>query len=80
MNSGKALLGVVAGIAAGAALGILFAPEKGKETRRKISKKGLDLADAVNDKIDKKFEALLDALNCQIKKTNATGATSKENG
>jgi hypothetical protein len=39
----------------------------------------MDLADAVNDKIDKKFEVLLDALNCQIKKANATDATAKEN-
>ena len=29
MNSGKALLGVMAGIATGAVIGVLFAPEKG---------------------------------------------------
>ncbi len=44
MSTGKLLLGVVAGVAAGALVGILFAPDKGSETRRKISKKGADYA------------------------------------
>ncbi|MFZ6014344.1 MAG: YtxH domain-containing protein, partial [Bacteroidota bacterium] len=45
MNNGKAVLAVVAGVAAGVALGMLFAPDKGSDTRKKISKKGEDLAD-----------------------------------
>lgn len=56
MNKGKALLGVLAGIAAGAALGVLFAPDKGSNTRKKIINDGKDLADAINDKIDEKFD------------------------
>jgi gas vesicle protein len=39
MNTGKTIIGVVAGLAAGALLGVLFAPDKGTDTRRKISKK-----------------------------------------
>ncbi len=62
MTKGKALLGVLAGVAAGAALGILFAPDKGENTRKNLSKKGEDLADAVNDKIESKFDELLDAI------------------
>jgi gas vesicle protein len=42
MSSSKVLLGVLVGAAAGTALGILLAPEKGSETRRKISKKSED--------------------------------------
>ena len=36
MKAGKVFLGVLAGVAAGAVLGILFAPDKGSKTRKKI--------------------------------------------
>ena len=62
MTTGKAILGIVAGLATGAALGMLFAPDKGENTRRKIVKKGEDLSSALNKKIDEKFNDLLDAV------------------
>ena len=52
MNSGKVVLGVLAGVAVGAALGILFAPDKGSKTRKQILSKGGDYADAIKDKLD----------------------------
>lgn len=69
MSTGKALLGVLAGMAAGAALGLLFAPEKGSNTRKKIVRKGEDLAEAVNDKIDEKFNELVGVLTGKGKKS-----------
>ncbi|HEY6063280.1 MAG TPA: YtxH domain-containing protein [Chitinophagaceae bacterium] len=60
-NSGKILAAVAAGIAAGAVLGILFAPDKGSETRRKISEQGKKMADGIKVKINQgkeKFEDL----------------------
>ena len=54
MNTGKVLLGVVAGIAVGALLGVLFAPDKGCDTRRKIGQKKDDITDelkVVNDEV-----------------------------
>ena len=36
-NNGNTVLGILAGTAVGAVLGILFAPDKGSETRRKIA-------------------------------------------
>jgi gas vesicle protein len=49
MNASKVLLSFVAGAAVGAALGILFAPDKGIETRRKISEKSNDMAGSLKD-------------------------------
>ena len=51
MNSGsKVLLGVLAGAAAGAILGVLFAPETGEETRKRISEGSKDLTTGLKDK------------------------------
>ena len=52
MSTGKVLLGLVAGAAAGAVLGILFAPEKGSTTRQQISEKGEDILDSLKTKLD----------------------------
>jgi gas vesicle protein len=51
-SSGKVLLGVLAGVATGAVLGILFAPDKGSETRKKIAQKGEDYVDGLKGKFD----------------------------
>jgi gas vesicle protein len=63
MSTSKVLLGVLAGVAVGATLGILFAPDKGSATRKKISKKSHDYAEDLSQKfndfiesITKKFE------------------------
>jgi gas vesicle protein len=68
MKKEKAILAVLVGVAAGALLGVLFAPDKGQYTRKKIIRKGGDLADALNDTIDEKFSDLCTAVKGQLKK------------
>jgi len=69
MNTGKTMLAVLASLAAGAAIGVLFAPDKGSDTRKKISKKGKNLTKAMTDKIDGKFDELLTAIKGKAKET-----------
>ncbi|MBL7747984.1 MAG: YtxH domain-containing protein [Chitinophagaceae bacterium] len=49
-NAGKIVAALFAGAAIGAAAGILLAPDKGSETRKKIKEKGEKLAKGVKDK------------------------------
>ena len=56
--SKKLLTGVILGAAVGAAMGILFAPDKGKETRKKLAKQGGNMGDAVKNKFNELGEAL----------------------
>lgn len=69
MNTGKAILGVLAGIAAGTVIGMLFAPDKGADTRKVLLGKGEGLAKDINKKIDKKFDKLMRAVTAKIKHT-----------
>ncbi|MBD0850091.1 YtxH domain-containing protein [Maribacter arenosus] len=68
-NTGNTLLAIIAGSAIGAALGVLFAPDKGEVTRRKIADQAaaskeaitnnaMDLKDRVVSKISSESETL----------------------
>lgn len=57
-DNSKTVVALLAGLAAGAALGILFAPDKGDETRDKLSQSLKDLSDTVKDKAADELDAL----------------------
>lgn len=52
------MLGVFGGLVAGALLGILLAPDKGSNTRKKIMRKGEDLVDNAKDRLDEMVEGV----------------------
>ena len=78
MTTGKALIGMLAGLAAGTVIGMILAPAKSGRLRKIISRKSEDLADAINDKIDEKFEELLNKVSGRVKKTKSRDEVSSD--
>lgn len=58
MSTGKVVLGVLAGATAGALAGVLFAPHRGKVTRKKIIRSGGALAEEVKEKFDEFIDSV----------------------
>ena len=52
MRSGKIVTSILIGAAAGAVLGVLFAPDKGSKTRKRILRKKIEFRDSLKDKIN----------------------------
>lgn len=74
-DNSKVLVALLAGIAAGAALGILFAPEKGTETRDKLNDALKNLGDTIKDRAAEEIDnlaSLKDKIVDNIKSTLGT--------
>jgi gas vesicle protein len=80
MSTTKVVLGVVAGAATGALLGVLFAPARGAVTRRSILRKGErqvddlkhsfnEFIDSITDKFDKVKEEVVEFAEEAMTKT-----------
>ena len=78
MSTGKVVLGALAGIAVGAVLGILFAPEKGSTTRKQIMDKGDDYVDGLKSKYKDLSDAVKDQLKSSKKEVKKLAQKGKE--
>ena len=72
MNSGKVVLGVLGGVAAGALIGILFAPDKGSKTRKKILDSGKDYVGDLKDKLEDLYNEATDKFENFVSDTKET--------
>lgn len=69
MKTSNVVLGVIGGLAAGAILGVLFAPDKGENTRKKIAKKSGELKDNVKSSFNDFLTSVEDQYHNIVSKT-----------
>ncbi|MEX2595053.1 MAG: YtxH domain-containing protein [Anditalea sp.] len=77
MNASKLLLSAIAGVAIGIQIGVLIAPEKGEDTRRKLSKKGDDYLDEINAQINRFIDGVTEKLDKVNKNVSDVGERGK---
>src|SRR6201991_3019518 len=77
MSNSKVLVGFLVGAAVGGALGLLLAPDKGSETRKKIIETGNDLGDSIAEfggTVKDKFNEVVDGVKGSFNKTKNTAS------
>jgi gas vesicle protein len=68
MKTSKTLIGILGGVAVGATLGILFAPDKGLNTRKTIIKKSTDVKDDLKGQMDSIIHSFIGKCNSFMNK------------
>ncbi|MEO6981029.1 MAG: YtxH domain-containing protein [Mucilaginibacter sp.] len=58
-DNSKVFVALLVGLAAGAALGVLFAPDKGNETRDKLAESLKNLGDSIKETASAEIENLI---------------------
>ncbi|WP_366183949.1 YtxH domain-containing protein [Flavobacterium ovatum] len=68
MKTNKTIIGILGAAAIGSILGILFAPDKGANTRKKIAKKTAKTTDEIKGKIDELKDTISEKYNAAMQK------------
>lgn len=78
-DSVKTLLAFLGGAVAGAAIGILLAPDKGSETRKKIVNRAKDMGNDLTDAAMNKYDEFMDWKNSLMGDAEDAVAKAKSN-
>jgi gas vesicle protein len=76
-NSGK-FMAFLAGAAAGAAIGLLMAPDKGDVTREKLSRQADDLLSDLEDQWEQSYAKIRDLANNALEEAEKLSAQAQE--
>ena len=78
-DNSKVFVALLVGLAAGAALGVLFAPDKGGETRDKLSESLKSLTDSIKETAANEIDNLLNLKDRVVDniKTKMNGAEAE---
>lgn len=68
MKTNKTVIGFLGGVVVGTTLGILFAPDKGSNTRKKIIKKSTDATEDLKEKLGKIADSVSGKYNSLMNK------------
>ena len=78
-DSGKIISALLVGVAIGGVLGILFAPDKGSKTRKKLAEKAGDLTESLKEKFETFLEQAKEELESTKEKTGEFAWNGEEN-
>jgi len=76
MNRGKEFLSILAGVAAGTVLGMVLAYRTKKAGNSRLSRKGEDLANALSERIDEKFDEFVRSAAGRVRKVPARNGSA----
>ena len=77
MKASRAVLSIVTGAAVGAALGVLYAPDKGSNTRRKITNKSGSIVGGIKEKATSFVEAVKSPFMQEMHEANGKAIQAK---
>ena len=77
MKASRAVLSIVTGAAVGAALGVLYAPDKGSNTRRKITSKGGNIVGGIKERANHLVEAVKSPFMHEMQEANGKAIQAK---
>lgn len=78
MRTSKAILGIAAGVAAGAVLGVLMAPDSGENTRKRITNKSQGVVDDLKSRFNTLVDGFANHQEEMVKSKNKMGESARK--